>query len=125
MLWPGCARRRGAAPQGPRTGEGPRWGRMWRAGGKTPGLEAARRAGPCQRLCTHGEGIGQWEERERGALRGLNGQQQPLTGIHPRVGTEVEERKREVILSEKERMKGRGVCMGEVGRLGTPMAGLG
>jgi hypothetical protein len=46
---------------------------------------------------------------EEGKLTtGLDERKQPLTGIHPRAGREVEERERDVILHGKERMWGGG-----------------
>jgi hypothetical protein len=49
---------------------------------------------------------------ERGAHHGLDGRLQPLTGIHPRAGREVEEREMEIILRGKERMRGGGAWEG-------------
>jgi hypothetical protein len=58
-----------------------------------------------------GEGIGEGKEREgreeRVAHHGLDGRQQPLTGIQPRAEREVE-RGRGRLLRGKERIRGRG-----------------
>jgi hypothetical protein len=70
------------------------------AGVAHAGAGAARRgrAGLGQRA-RQGEGLGHGEEREgredRGTHHGLDGRQQPLTGIHPRTRREVERGGRE------------------------------
>jgi hypothetical protein len=94
-----------------------------RRGGTAPGGE--RQAGSAPgRGRTRWRGADQWprtgrkgegrEEREE-THHGLDRRQQPLTGIHPRTGREVEEREREVTLCGKERMGDRGTHGGGLG----------
>jgi hypothetical protein len=94
---------------GPPPGDHTRWGRARLAG------LAARAGQPCAgRARAQGEdGRRERGEGEEGKLTtGLDGWKQPLTGIHPRAGREVEERERDVFLHGKETMWG-GARMGE------------
>jgi hypothetical protein len=90
---------------------GPRRGRA-----RGSRLAAPRRELHGEGLHTHtGKGIGYGREikerEERGAHHGLNGRQQPLTGIQPRARGEVEEREREVTAWERE-IEGEGARIG-------------
>jgi hypothetical protein len=86
-----------------RQGQGPAraWGRGRRTGG------GARPGGAAQ-----GEG---GERGERGTQHGLDGRQQPLTGIHPRAGREVEEREGGYFSREREWGRGGGAHGGKGG----------
>jgi hypothetical protein len=101
--------------------QGPCW---WgRAAGALRRGGSARRAARQGGAARAGEGPTSGHTRggrERGGRReethhGLDGRQQPLTGIHPRTGREVEEREREVTLCGKERMGDRGTHGGGLG----------
>jgi hypothetical protein len=93
------------------------WGRGRSRQGAPSGRAAAHRAtcarGRARPGAPHGGGR---EEGERGERRGethhgLDGRQQPLTGIYPRTGREEEEG--EGVYSTREREWGVGVHMGE------------
>jgi hypothetical protein len=86
-----------------------------RVGARTPGRRGQAAPGGRHREMKGGERV----ERRGGAHHGLDGRQQPLIGIHPRAGREVERGGREGEgeggYFSLERENGGGATMGEGG----------